>query len=166
MAGEKNEPLPLDPIQPHRSLSPQVVPESNQSKRELHRPRLRHPIRGPVSRSVVRWVPAGWKPVPQSRVGRRRSPGVPLAARVSGRQGLLIVVGGGRPSIAQALQEELSCAFRPPSLPRPTSVGFRARPVPRAAEKRRQRVSVSLAHPAFRSEMLQPPPRAGGFEIS
>lgn len=101
------------------------APESNQSERKLHRQRLRHPIRGAVSLSVAGWVPAGWKPVPQSRAGRPRTLGAPLAARVSGRKGLLIVVGGRRPSIAQALQEELGRA--------PAPSGLRRSPDPRAS---------------------------------
>lgn len=108
-----------------QSLCLQVVPESNQSERKLHRQRLRHPIRGAVSLSVAGWVPAGWKPVPQSRAGRPRTLGAPLAARVSGRKGLLIVVGGRRPSIAQALQEELGRA--------PAPSGLRRSPDPRAS---------------------------------
>lgn len=60
-------------MRPHRSSCLPVVPDSNQSQRELHLMRLRQPIRAHVSASAARRVPAGWRQVPQSRAGWLRT---------------------------------------------------------------------------------------------
>lgn len=149
-------------MRPHQSRCLQVVPASNQSQRGLHLTRFRQPIRGRVSASAARGGPS--RLAAGSAVARRAAAHTPECPQQSGS-------GGGWGCYPRRGRPLLRRRLRKISASRRDQVGV----VPRAHERgvppvlssarRLQRVSASLARPAFRREMPPPPGSPGALAL-